>query len=193
MLKHDLLLRSNGRTSKMVESNKRKSTRIELIEQNIHGIKVNFHKYVIHFFRKHPIYLLHIFTCLLFSIVFVTIETKFKSISNFQKLFITNNNNNTFIHAFDLCIIKYNFIEDYLFVLFAFPLTALLYVRNAISQDVHSPQCSFVKNFQKTVAKTKWSKVKLFFLSIFCCSCRFVLPVPMNPFSKKNRLISKFD
>lgn len=120
-------------------------------------------------------------TSLFSTITFIVLMPKFKKFAN-----------NHFDS--DFCKIKYHFVEDYLFVLLAFPLTGLLYLRNSLDRGSHSPQCTFALKYKNSISVNSKNSIfttcKLFFMSIFWCSCNLIFPIPMNPFSKKNRLIS---
>lgn len=93
------------------------------------------------------------------------------------------------------CRVKKNFAEDYILAFIAVPLTAFLYLWNSFkNKNDHCSDCAFFKERELLIKKEKYDsvygKLKLFFLYIVFCSCGLELPIPMNPFSKNNRLLT---
>ena len=144
----------------------------------VHGFKFNAHHFILKFTRERYRFVIIFVASFTFSIALIigTALNKRKATTATPSI----------------CQWKYKFMEDLLFVGLAFPLTALIYLKNTLSRTyTHSARCAYaihLKNAKNNAMHI--SRAKLLFLRFFRCSCSFVLPIPMSPFSKKNRLIS---
>ena len=159
----------------------------EKIKYNFKGFKLNLMHNMLKFSKKYA--KLIIMTAISLAVSISLILTSKNSLFDIFKM-------NT-----KFCKVKESYTEDYIFVLIAIPLTAVLYIVNALgTKTIHLSTCRFTiylkglsekrRSHSLDTQTSKLNAVKLYFMRFFLCSCSFVLPVPMNPFSKKNRLIT---
>ena len=93
-------------------------------------------------------------------------------------------------HTLAICRLKQSISKDYILVSVCIPLCTVIYLLNTIkaaTNRTHKVNCDYIEKHQSV------DKFRNFFHREFYCSCRnrtdLSLPVPMNPFSKNNRLI----
>ena len=87
--------------------------------------------------------------------------------------------------SYDLCSsLKDQFLEDYIIVYVAILLTLVIYVRNMF-------MCGHKqKQHTTTPSSSRWPKWLTCCCCCCCCSCRLELPIPLSPFSKRNRFFT---